>query len=364
MRSEQILAFRFARSGLGERETSDMASAVDCPASDFARDAALTAIAARANGVDRAAFDDCVDRGSLVMMHAMRGSIHVVAPEDSVLFGRLLVAEHDDDLARQLGHAVGALCDEHRIRLIDALTHVTAAVRDALHDGRRLGKNELHEELRGTVREELLPWCEGCKTHHVPGMLWRYATIGANARLDADRRYLLGDTSQAPPAHEAVHRYLRWYGPATPAEFSTWAGVSPRHGRRLWDEVSDELVEVVDPDGHSTWVLEEDLDELTDPPPAKGVRLLPPGDPFLWKPNRTLLAPDDAVRKQLFRPVSSPGGVIHDGQLVGMWRARARRGAVEVDIDPIGRIPKSAVHDEAQRLAELRGAGKARVTMH
>ena len=51
MDADQILAFRLARSGLAVRGARDPAAAAACPASDFARDAALLALAARADGV-------------------------------------------------------------------------------------------------------------------------------------------------------------------------------------------------------------------------------------------------------------------------------------------------------------------------
>ena len=54
MQAEQILAFRLARSGLAARDATDLAAAAACPASDFTRDAALLALAARHEGLTRA----------------------------------------------------------------------------------------------------------------------------------------------------------------------------------------------------------------------------------------------------------------------------------------------------------------------
>jgi hypothetical protein len=51
--ADQVLAFRLARSGLAVRDGRGLAEAAACPASDFARDAALLALAARAEGVSR-----------------------------------------------------------------------------------------------------------------------------------------------------------------------------------------------------------------------------------------------------------------------------------------------------------------------
>ena len=53
MDADQVLAFRLARSGLAVRGASSLAEAAACPASDFARDAALLALAARAEGLTR-----------------------------------------------------------------------------------------------------------------------------------------------------------------------------------------------------------------------------------------------------------------------------------------------------------------------
>jgi hypothetical protein len=221
---------------------------------------------------------------------------------------------------------------------------VTAATAGALADGRALDKNGLHAELRERLRPGLLPWCEGCGSHHAAGRVWRYATIEAGARLDAGRRYLL----HAPgPSDHPVRGYLRFYGPGTPAAFGEWAGVTGRHARRLWDEVAGDLAEAGDRS-----VLREDVAALESPPQARGVRLLPPGDPYLQKPNRPLLAPDAELRRRLFRPVGSPGVVLRDGRLAGVWRmARS-----ELVVEPLGRLRRGDVEDEARRVAELRGA--------
>jgi hypothetical protein len=53
VQAEQILAFRLARSGLAARDAASLAEAAACPASDFSRDAALLAMAARLQGLTR-----------------------------------------------------------------------------------------------------------------------------------------------------------------------------------------------------------------------------------------------------------------------------------------------------------------------
>ncbi|HEX6229493.1 MAG TPA: crosslink repair DNA glycosylase YcaQ family protein, partial [Solirubrobacterales bacterium] len=169
--ADQILAFRLARSGLASRRARGLAEAAACPASDFARDAALLALAARAEDVTREGYDEAVDRGDVVVAHVIRGAIHAVAPADFGLWGRALIAGEDDELAAQLGEQVKRLARQEGFAPTEALDEVAEATRDALKGGRRLDKNELHDAYRQRVREELLPWCKGCKSHHVAPML-------------------------------------------------------------------------------------------------------------------------------------------------------------------------------------------------
>ena len=355
MDAQQILAFRFARTGLVRRSARTLQEAAACPASDFSRDAALLALAARRDGVTRQAFDDASDSGDLALAHSLRGAIHAQAPEDLALYGRALLARDDRELAVQLGRQVQQLAEEKGFAPTAALDEVAAATKEALGGGRILGKNELHEELRARVSRDLQPWCKGCKSHHVAPMLWRYAGVKAGARLDASRRYVLARPGRSPKASEAVLRFLRYYGPAGPGEFAEWAGVARPHADRLFKDVAGDLREI-SVGRRQAWARREDLTDLESPPDASGVRMIPPGDPFLQKPNRPLLAPSAALRTRLFRPVASPGAVFRDGRLAGLWRVKAKGKKSEFTVEKLGRIARRDLEDEARRIAEVRGS--------
>ncbi|MEY2442893.1 MAG: hypothetical protein QOJ46_2319, partial [bacterium] len=223
---------------------------------------------------------------------------------------------------------------------------------------RALSKNELHDELRERVGGDLMPWCKGCESHHVAPMLWRYGGVKAGARLDSERRYVAGRPGRAPAASWAVHRFLHFYGPATSADFAEWAGLARSRADRLWARVEEDLGEVA-VGKRTAWALRDDASALASPPEATGVRLIPPGDPYLQKPNRPLLAPETELRKRLFRPVASPGAVLKDGRLVGLWRVKAKGRKAEITVERLGRIARSALEEEAQRIADLRGASEA-----
>jgi hypothetical protein len=292
----------------------------------------------------------------------VRGAIHALAPGDFALYGRALIARDDAELAAQLGRQVRRLAAEKGFAATEALDEVARATKDALANGSALDKNELHEALRQRVRADLMPWCRGCGSHHVAPMLWRYATVEAGVRLDSERRYRMGDSGPLPAAGDGVRRFLRFYGPAGPNDFADWAGLAKSHAQRLWDEVAGELAEV-QVGKTERWLMGEDMAELESPPAAKGIRLIPPGDPYLQKPNRPLLAPEAELRKRLFRPVASPGAVLSDGGLAGLWRVRAKGRKAEVAVETLRRLPRADLEEEVRRVGELRGAVEAELTL-
>jgi hypothetical protein len=353
--ADQVLAFRLARLGLASRAAGSLAEAAACPASDFARDAALLALAARYEPTTRNAYDEAIDGGELGLAHVVRGAIHALAPEDLALYGRALISSDDDELAAQLGRQVRRLVAEKGLAPSEALDEVAEATQGALRGGRALTKDELHDELRERVRADLLPWCESCKSHHVPPALWRYAGVKVGARLDAHRRYLLGKPGRSPTAGEAARRFLHFYGPADAGDLAQWSGVAGPHAKRLFREIDGDLAEV-SIGRRKAWALGEDLGDLESPPGAAGVRFLPPGDPYLQKPNRPLLAPDAGLRKRLFRPVASPGLALRDGRLVGLWRVKTKGKQAEISVEKLGRIARKDLEKEAGRIAEIRGA--------
>jgi Winged helix DNA-binding domain len=360
--AEQVLAFRLARLGLADRGGRELAEAASCPASAFARDADLLALGARLDSLTREEYDTAVDKGELVLAHVIRAAIHVLRPNDLAIFGRALVATEDRELEAQIGRPPKWLAADVAIAPTDALAEVTAATREALGHGRALTKDELHEELRERVRTELLPWCKSCGSNHVAPSLWRYATIKAGARLDSKRRYLLAKPGRPPPASEAVRRFLRFYGPTTALDFAEWAGVTASHANRIWDGIASELTETT-VGRRKAWMLPDDEAELDSPPPAEGIRLIPPGDPYLAKPNRSLLAPEAELHKRMFRPVASPGAVLRNGRLAGLWRVKTKGKVAEISIERLGRLARVDLEPEAERVARLRGATEAALVL-
>ena len=149
-----------------------------------------------------------------------------------------------------------------------------------------------------------------------------------------------GKPGRAPAAAEAVRRFLHFYGPATSADFAAWAGRRQAARRAALGARSRTSSTRSRSGERSAWVLRDDCSALDSPPAASGIRLIPPGDPYLQKPNRALLAPDAELRKRLFRPVASPGAVLKDGRLVGLWRVKAKGRKAEITVERLGRIAR------------------------
>ena len=101
----------------------------------------------------------------------------------------------------------------------------------------------------------------------------------------------------------------------------------------------------------------EDVRALGSPRAAKGTRLIPARDPYLQQADRETLVPDAAVRKRLFRAVASPGAVLRDGALAGMWKGKAgRKGTLEITVDRLAPLDRDELESECERVAKLRGA--------
>jgi winged helix DNA-binding protein len=353
---EQALAFRVAAHNLHERLAagSERAAAGVIGLQDFPPGLAPSALAARVEDADMAA---------LAIVYTFRGAAVAVPPEDVAVF-TVGLAPPDEAAARTLiGTAVDTL-DPEGIGAMDALDRVSDAVADALSDG-PLERDDFHQALRERLPRELLWWCRGCQSHHVHPSLWRATGIrGVLAVAERRGRVTvfgappkLRGVKQAPA--ELARRFLHAYGPATHSELTAWAGIAPAHAKALLAAVEDET-RVVDFDGRRALVLE--ADELGSAPAARGVRLLPPFDPYLDQRDRATLWPDKELRRRARSGIGAPGAVLVQGQLAGLWRPEKKGRRLLVKIEPIGRAARRAAEEleaEASVLAPYRGCSSA-----
>jgi hypothetical protein len=152
-------------------------------------------------------------------------------------------------------------------------------------------------------------------------------------------------------AGQLVRRYLAAYGPATPADLTTWSGLAPRIVASAWREVSDngELHEVRLPRGPA-WRLANGVPPDAGPTPT---RMLGGFDTLiLGYADRCLhLGPDH------LRVVNAGGGlikpvVVDDGRVVATWKVRRTRGKAQFEVTQLPGMPSDI--DTAAELDDVR----------
>jgi hypothetical protein len=346
----QILAYRVAAQGLAARDRTLSEVAASFGLQDSPPGAALTAVAARSE--DAGELDAALGARELVAVPNPRTAVAILPARDVPTY--LAALQPPDERALETVLLRAAPGD-----FAAAREHAVAAIGDAL-DGRVLSRDALHEELRGRLPEELLPWCPACQSHHarrglltVAALAGRLCFAGREGRQPAfartDQWMALEPADPAAARAEFVRRYLHHLGPSRPADLAAWAGIAPSHARALFGAVEDELAEV-----EGGYLLAADVPAFENPPAARGVRLLGPGDPLLGARDKERLIPDKAVRRQVWRAVGGPGVVLADGRPAGTWRARKQGRKLRIETEWFG-APVD-VRAEGERLAALRVA--------
>jgi Winged helix DNA-binding domain len=368
----QVILYRLAGQGLTERDRTLEGAAGGWAIQDSPPGSAALAFHARMDSLEGGALEGALlEERTLVQLYNARTAAAVVPVADILRFAGALAPSDEAGLRHLIEDAI----EGDGISAPEAEEVTLAAVQEAL-DGRSLSRDELHAELRDRLPAPLLPWCRACQSHHARRWLLALASLrgvlcfaGRSGRQPLFARtdqWLAKPPAEADPdaaAAELVRRYLAAYGPSTPGNFSDWTGVAPAQARRAWAAQQGELVQV-EVDGKRSWLLEAEREVLADPPSMKGVRLLPPGDPFLLARDRALLFADEAVRKRVWRPVGSPGVVVADGRLVAIWRPRKKGKRLGLEVEPFGPLGKavrSGIEEETERIAPHRGCTSSSV---
>jgi hypothetical protein len=296
-----------------------------------------------------------LSEGRLIKTWAMRGTLHLLTPEEGGAFLSLLAAGRSWE--RPSWQRYFGMSPEE----MDVLRSV---VRDAL-DGAVLSREELVAAV--TAQRGLEHVGEGLRSGWgtlLKPLAWQGDLCFGPSR-GARVTFMRPDTASArwagvPDPDEAAPRaltaYFRAYGPATIDAFGTWLAGGWFGTRRLrsWFGALGDRVAEVEVDRERAYVLAEDMDELASVRPTPAVRLLPGFDQYVLGPGTgdghvTPVTRRTAVSKQSgwISPVVVAGGAVCgtwelDGDLVRVaWFREA------------GTPPRNAVKDEVGRLASI-----------
>ena len=293
--------------------------------------------------------------GRLIKTWAMRGTLHLLTPEEAGTFLSLMASGRSwerPSWQRYFGVTP---------KQMEALRR---AVRVALEGG-PLTRDELgaavsaHRGLRHVGEALRSSWGTLLKPLAWHGDLCCGPSQGSRVTFtrpeDASSRWRgLPDPDQAAPV--AIVSYLRAYGPATIDAFGNWlaGGWFGKRQLKTWFGALEQRLAEVDLDGERAHVLAEDIDELASVSPTTAVRLLPGFDQYVLGPGTGdgHVVPTSrraAVSRQAgwISPVVVVGGVV-----CGTWELDGDRARIAW-FREAGRLPRNALQTELARLSSI-----------
>ncbi|WP_432562044.1 DNA glycosylase AlkZ-like family protein [Kineococcus sp. SYSU DK003] len=354
----QVLAHRWRAQGLDRRHTDVLA--VDLPVLDLGVADVPTPAAATALAIRGAQAPD----DTLALVWGARGApaLHRRASLQAV--ADALWPASDEDATRRVANSRMRQGAELGIASFRA---VAEAVREVLTGADGLvSKAELSRGVSDRIPDDLNYDCPPCGARHVFGSVLQDAGLAGGAelvRVGRGTAFRLLPGLRTPTARAGfdalVRSYLHLLGPAAPADVAAYFGVAVAEVRSVWpDDVAGFVVA-----GRTVTALADDEASLRSRATARGVRLLPPGDPWLQARDRAFLVPKER-HSAVWKSISPPGALLVDGEVVGTWRAGTKGRRLEVTVASFTDLSAhvlSALEDELPAVAAARGATGTRL---
>lgn len=257
--------------------------------------------------------DAAFDRGELVRSWTMRGTLHIVPPED--LGWMLTVTGPRQERVSAAMRAREGIDDE-------VLHRAERTARAALGGGDRLTRRELFDAFEAAGVSTA-----GQRGYHIVAMLALRAVVcwgpivprsGAPTReqyVVLTEEWIGAGAQPADPLAELYARFIASHGPAGPADFAWWAGLPLGVARAAADSADDRVAEVAD----GLFVAAGTRPRRVTA--ASRVRALPPFEEYyLSYADRSVACAEPFLRaigpsqNGIVRPV-----VVVDGEIVGTW---------------------------------------------
>lgn len=382
-----VIAFRLGAHHLTERlgENGLLDAAGRCGIQNSPPGSALLALHARVRNLTQEQVADAVaEEKSLLQTWSMRGAPFYFPAVDAPVFTTGVLPPTEEAM-RHFVPGVEPALDALGMSLVETV-ELTRAEIGAVLSGRRLAVNELGAEIAKRIARRLpkrqrdvweedgpyapdQPLGEGV-VHFCIRILTLQRVLCLAPRAGNKAPFVLvdewlghpiPDIDPAVARAELLRRYLRCYGPSRRGDFAAWAGIRASDTDPWWSLVEDELTPVEF--RGSSWILTQDLDALRSAPAPKGVRLLPPRDPYTQVRDRETII-DRKYHQQVWKTVGEPGTVLADGEITGIWRPRKSGRQLTITVKTFDSLPardKTSLQDEAEQVAPLRGASSVAV---
>lgn len=380
-----VIAFRVRTHHLdARRPASDVAEVLGaCGIQNSPPGSALLALNARVEDVTPNLIDRLVNEKALLPTWSMRGAPYYFPTADASVFTTGVLPTTESARIHLILGVEPAL-KQIDLGLDQVVALISPAVRAVLH-GRQLAINELGKEVAERVADELPtttrsvwmaegPYAENqplgeAIVHFCLRILTLQGIVCFARRTENKAPFVLVDEWLGEPPtevdnarYELVRRYLRCYGPSTRKDFAAWVGVYVGDVDAWWNTIEDEL-SPVSIDGRRTWMLSRDVALLGQSTEPRGVRLLPPGDPYTQMRDRDVIVAK-AHHREVWQTVGSPGTVLAEGRIVGTWRPRKKGTRLTlklVTFEPLTTTQIEQLQDEAEQVAALRGASAVQI---
>ncbi len=292
---------------------------------------------------------------ALIKTYALRGTLHVLTAEDFPVYMSAL----------KRSQAQGTRKIMMRFGLsVKDIEGLSTATMDLLQAG-PLTQGELTEQVKARV---------GKKVRAAMAVFWNIfrpsfseGWICYGPPRGQEVTFIRVDQWLPPqkefPETEArqilLPRYLRAYGPATPQDFSRWAGIARQEVKTLFASLAEEMVEIEVADAKS-FILREDYELLRASSFAdQALRLLPSFDPYMLGHVDKSLLVDLKNYKRVYR---NQGWLSHvvilNGKVIGVWTYTRRAKLWSLEIEPFEKFSKALraqILKEAESLGEFLG---------
>ncbi len=312
--------------------------------------AALWAAGQRVPGSRAEDVRAALDRGEIVRSWPMRGTLHLLAPEDL----KWMLAITSDRLIR-------GMAGRHRELAINAADADVAAetALQLVSGGAAASRAELFRAFEGAGQSTA-----GQRGIHLLGILCQRGLL-VQGPLAGNQQLVVAFDHWIPESRtldreegiaELVLRYFRSHGPATERDFSWWSGIPLTETRAALAEARHELADIVYADTRY-WLAPATAALLDDGVPGQRTVLALPGfDEFLlgYADRSLVLAPQHADKvvpggNGMFKKTIVAGGVV-----IGTWAAPARGRGIGVVPEPFDAV--NGLRPAAQKSFELQAA--------
>jgi hypothetical protein len=356
----QVLSFRVRAQQL-DRESGTLADTaiLDIGVQETGPDGGLWALAIRGVDVGKLRED------SLSTVWTIRGAPHRYRRRDLASIAAATEPFSDADAGKRIFDATKPL-KAAGIGNIEALDAVAAAMRSVVT--RPTVKGEVSTAVTKLMDKPYLRFCRACDATHLYEMPFRLAALRAGLELQPgtsppvlQRIPKFRVAAKVPDRFDVVRAYLRLLGPATPKLVADYLDAPVKDVEARWPEDAAE----VSLGKERRWVLAEDAGAVQ-AAPVRLTRLLGPFDLYLQGKDRSLLVDSAAHAKALWPALGRPGGILLDGDIVGMWRPRqsGKKFAVQVTLwHKETPTLRRALTEQAERLAAFRGVDLGGVTV-